>query len=533
MRLQPFTFCRMLCLGALCLGMAGAASAEAVLHRGNGGEPQTLDQAHTSINIEEFIMKDLFEGLTVYDAAGKLVPGAAQGWTISADGTVYTFKLRPQARWSDGSPVTASDFVFSFRRLEDPKTAAGYANLLFPIKHAVQVNRGELPLERLGVEAVDATTLRITLERPTPFFLELVSNQAALPVSEASFKKNGKDFIKPGVMVSNGAFRLTAHVPNDSLTMAKNVHYWDAANVKLDKVVYYPIEDQAAEVRRYEAHEMDVVYGVPADQLKRLRQRYGDELHIAAALATEYYAFDTRQPPFDDARVRRALSMAVDRDFLAQEIYSGARIPAYALVPPGIASYGEPTAPAFAALPQLEREDRALALMHSAGYGPGGKPLTIEVRYNTSRNHERIATAVADMWKRVFAAKVSLVNLDVSSHYAYLQEGGKFNVARAGWVADYADAETFLALCVSTNKTFNYGHFDNPAYDALMKRSYDERDPAVRAGVLHQAEALLLQEQPVAPLLTIADAWLVSSRVKGWHDNAVNQHLSRFLSLSK
>ncbi|OZI39309.1 ABC transporter substrate-binding protein [Bordetella genomosp. 1] len=533
MRRQKFSFGRVLCLGALCLGMMGAASAERVLHRANGGEPQTLDQAHTSINIEEFILKDLFEGLTVYDATGTLVPGAAQGWTISPDATVYTFTLRPQAKWSDGSDLTAADFVFSFRRIEDPKTAAGYANLLYPIKNAEKVNRGELPVEQLGVEALGAKTLRITLERPTPFFLQLLTNQSALPVNEASLKKNGKDFIKPGVMVSNGAFRLVGYVPNDRLTMARNDHYWDATHVKLDKVVFYPTEDQSASVRRFEAGEMDVMFGYPADQYKRLSERYPGQAHVETALATYYYAFDTRQPPFSDVRVRRALSMAIDRDFLAQEIYGGTRVPAYALVPPGIASYGAPTAPTFAALPQLEREDRALALMASAGYGPGGKPLEIEVRYNTSRDHERVATAVADMWKRVFGAKVKLVNLDVSSHYAYLQEGGKFNVARAGWIADYADAETFLGLSVSGNQTFNYGRFSNAAYDALMKRSYDERDPAVRARTLHEAEALLMQEQPMAPLLTITDLWLVSNRVKGWHDNVVNQHLSRFLSLSE
>src|SRR6218665_1011947 len=177
---------------------ASPALAEAVLHRGNAGEPQTLDQAHTSINIEEFILKDLYEGLTIYDAAGKIVPGAAESWTVSDDGTIYTFKLRENAKWSDGSPVTAEDFVFSFTRVEDPKTAAGYANILYPIKNAEKVNKGELGLDQLGVKAVDAKTVEITLERPTPFFLELLAHQTALPVSKASVEKNGADFVKPG-----------------------------------------------------------------------------------------------------------------------------------------------------------------------------------------------------------------------------------------------------------------------------------------------------------------------------------------------
>ena len=225
--------------------------------------------------------------------------------------------------------------------------------------------------------------------------------------------------------------------------------------------------------------------------------------------------------------------MAVDRDFLAKEIYSGSQLPSYSMVPPGMASYGDPAKADFSEMSQLDREDEAVKLMKEAGYGEGGKPLEIEIRYNTNPNHERVATAVADMWKNTFGAKVSMVNLDVSSHYAYLQEGGKFNVARAGWVADYADAEHFLALSLSSNKTFNYGHFENAEFDALMKKSYEEVDPTARAKILHEAEALLMKEQPIAPFLTQADLWLVSDKVKGWQDNAVNAHLSRFLSVSE
>ena len=517
--------------GAILLG-ASPVLAETVLHRGNAGEPQTLDQAHTSINIEEFILKDLYEGLTIYDASGKIVPGAAESWTVSDDGAVYTFKLRGNAKWSDGSPVTAEDFVFSFTRVEDPKTAAGYANILYPIKNAEKVNKGELGLDQLGVKAVDATTLEVTLERPTPFFLELLAHQTALPVSKASVEKNGADFVKPGTMVSNGAFKLVSHVPNDNLVVEKNANYWDAANVKLDKVIFYPIDDQAASVRRFEAKEMDLVYNFSADQIERLKKSYGEQVHVSPTLATYYYPFDTRTEPYSDVRVRRALSMAIDRDFLAKEIYSGSQLPAYSMVPPGMQGY-EPAYADFGALSQLDREDEALKLMKEAGYGEGGKPLKIELRYNTNPNHERVATAVADMWKNTFGAKVSLVNLDVSSHYAYLQEGGKFNVARAGWQADYADAENFLALSVGSNKTFNYGHFENAEFDGLMKKSYDEQDPAARSKLMHEAEALLMKEQPIAPLLTQADLWLVASRVKGWADNAPNEHLSKFLSIAE
>ncbi|UHS64179.1 peptide ABC transporter substrate-binding protein [Agrobacterium vaccinii] len=519
-------------LGSLLIG-ASSALAETVLHRGNAGEPQTLDQAQTSINIEAFILKDLYEGLTIYDAAGKIVPGAAESWTLSDDGTVYTFKIRADAKWSDGSPVTAEDFVFSFKRVEDPKTAAKYANILYPIKNAEKLNKGEGKLDDLGIKAVDEKTLEITLERPTPFFLELLAHQTALPVSKASVEKNGADFVKPGVMVSNGAYTLQSHVPNDSLIVVKNPNHWDAANTKIDKVIFYPIDDQAASVRRFEAKEMDLAFNFSADQLERLKKSYGEQVHVSPTLATYYYTFDTREAPYSDVRVRRALSMSVDRDFLAKEIYSGSQVPAYSMVPPGMDSYGEPAKADFASMSQLDREDEALKLMKEAGYGEGAKPLSIEIRYNTNPNHERVATAIADMWKTTFGANVSLVNLDVASHYGYLQEGGKYNVARAGWVADYADAENFLNLSVSSNTTFNYSKFNNAEFDALMKKSYDEKDPAARSKLLHDAEAILMKEQPVAPLLTQADLWLVSNRVKGWEDNAANEHLSRFLSVSE
>nr|WP_316653347.1 peptide ABC transporter substrate-binding protein [uncultured Gellertiella sp.] len=521
-----------LLLGSLLIG-ASPVLAEAVLHRGNSGEPTTLDSAHISVDIEGFVLKDLYEGLTIHSADGKILPGAAESWKVSDDGLTYTFKLRDNGKWSDGSPVTAEDFVFSMQRVEDPKTAAEYANILFPLKNAEKVNKGTVPVDQLGIKAIDAKTVECTLERPTPFFLELMAHMTALPVNKANVEKFGKDYVKPGNMVSNGAFKLKAHVPNDSLTMEKNENYWDAANVKLDTVIYYPSEDDAANIRRFEAKEMDTVYNFSADQIARLRKSYTDQVHVSPSLSTYYYAFDNRQEPYNDVRVRTALSMAVDRDFLATEIYSGAQLPVYSLVPPGMEYYGDGPKPDFADLSQIDREDKAVELMKEAGYGKGGKPLNIEIRYNTNTNHERVATAVADMWKNTFGAKVSLVNTDVSAHYAYLTEGGKFNVARAAWGADYADPENFLALLQSANKSFNYGHYNSPDFDAALAKSYTIQDPVERNKVMRQAEEIMLKDQPIAPLMNTASIWLISSRIKGWQDNAVNEHLSKYLSVAE
>lgn len=522
-------------LGSAVLGTAilsVPANAE-TLRRGNAGEPQTLDQAHTSIDVEANILKDLYEGLTIYGPDGELQPGTAESWTVSDDGTVYTFKLRDDADWSNGDPVTAEDFIYSFRRLQDPETAAGYANILYPIKNAEAINTGKMPVDQLGMRAVDDKTLEITLERPTPFFLELLSHQTGLPVHPATVEAEGGNFVRPGTMVSNGAFTLTEQVANDHITVSRNEEYWDAGNVGLESVVFYPIEDQAAALRRFQAGELDINKEFPADQLEFLRGQLGDAVRVTPYLSTYYYTFDTRTAPFDDVDVRRALSMAVDRDFLSEEIYGGAQLPVYAMVPPGMENYGEPAEADFAGMSQLDREDEAVRLIGEAGYGPGGKPLAVEIRYNTNANHERVATAIADMWSTVLGAKVTLTNLDVSSHYAYLQEGGAFNVARAGWVADYADPENFLALSLSSNRTFNYAHWNNAEFDALMAQSYDERDVEKRSDLMHRAEAILMQEQPVVPLMNTASLWLVSDKVSGWEDNAVNVHLSKYLSVER
>ncbi|CAN7282285.1 peptide ABC transporter substrate-binding protein [Rhizobium sp. LjRoot254] len=520
--------------GALFASLAFPALGETVIRRGNGGEPQTLDQAQISIDIEGFIQRDLNEGLMVYDVDGKVVPGTAESHTVSDDGKVYTFKIRQNAKWSDGSPVTAGDFVFSITRLLDPATAAGYANILYPIKGAEAFNKKTGQAEGLGLKAVDDKTLEITLERPTPYFLQLLVHYTAIPVNQASIQKHGKEFTKPGNMVTNGAYMLTEYVANDHITAVKNPNYWDAANVKIDKVIYNPSEDQAATERMFEAGELDIVYNFQADQREFLTKKHGaDQVFAAPATSTYYYVFDNRKEPFNDVRIRKALSMALDREFLAGKIYGGAQLPSFTLVPDGMEGYTLPKVD-IADMDQLDREDAAKALLKEAGYGEGGKPLNIDIRYNTNENHKKVAIAVADMWKALGSnINVTTQNLDVKAHYAYLQEGGSFDVARAGWSADYADPENFLNLMISSNTAFNYGHWENAKFDELMKASYDEQDPAKRMKLLSDAEAMMLAEYPIAPMMNYASLWLINKKVKGFNQNLVNEHLTKYLSIQE
>ncbi|GAA2881168.1 oligopeptide transport system substrate-binding protein [Aminobacter niigataensis] len=530
---KPAKFGLALLISCSALLAGASAQAESVLRRGIVGEPNAFDPAKASLWHEYYLMKDIFEGLVSYDSTGKIVPGVAESWSTSPDDTVYTFKLRPDAKWSDGTAVTAHDFVYSLRRELDPATAAMDPRLQFPIKNARAINKGEMPADQLGVRAIDDHNLEITLERPTPYYINLAAHGTALPVNRANIEKDGSKFARPGTLVSNGPFKLVEHVSNDHITLAKNEAYWDAKNVKLDKVIFTPLVDQAASVRRFEAREIDMITGFPAAELGRLRKAFGDEVRVSPSLTVEYYVFDTRQPPFDDIRLRRALSMVIDRDFLAKEIFYDSAKPSYSMMAPGIPAYGAPSKVDFADLSMIDREDMALELMKEAGYGPGGKPLDITIRYSTSATNEQAATAIASMWKEAFGFNVTLHNLDLASHYGYLQQGGEFQVARASRTPEYADAEATLSLDLSSQKTYNYGRYNNPEYDALLARSYTEADPSVRSATLHKAESLLMHDQVIMPLLNIGNLWMVASKVEGFHDNALNEHPSKYLSVSE
>jgi oligopeptide transport system substrate-binding protein len=508
------------------------ALAQSVFHRGNDGDPETLDPQKTQTTSEAHLLRDLFEGIVIHNAKGEVVGGVAETWNISEDGKTYTFKLRANAKWSNGDPVTASDFVYSLRRIMNPATGAKYANILYPILNAEKINKSkDAPkLEDLGVTAVNATTLEIKLERPTAFFLELLTHSTGIPVHAASVEKHGRDFVKVENWVSNGAYKLTENTPNAQIVMVKNTNFHAAASVKIDEVRFYPRADQAAAARQFQAGELHFTTDIPGDQLKFLKDKLGAQVSIAPYLGTFYLSVNTAKAPFNDAKVRMALSMAIDREFIAEQVWAGTMVPAYGFVPPGIANYvSKPVEMDFKSAAPIDREDKAKALLKEAGFGPG-KPLKVQIRFNQTDNNKATVVAVADQWKAI-GVETDFISTDGKTHFAHLREGGDFDVARAGWIADYSDAQNFLFLGLSDNTGMNYAKYKNPKFDALMKASDNETDLKKRAEIMAEAEKLWLADQPVIPLLFYSTKNLVSTKLKGFTPNLRGAFPSRFYEI--
>jgi len=510
------------------LALMGVAQAEVVYNRANAGEPETLDTHKTSTVQESHILRDLLEGLVTYNAKGEAVPGQASKWEISDDGKVYRFTLRDGIKWSNGDPVKASDFVYSYRRIMDPATGSKYANILYSIKGAEAANKGKGKIEDIGVKAIDDKTIEITLEQPTPYFIELLTHQTSLPVNPASVEKFGKDFVKPGNMVSNGAYKLAEFVPNSHIKMVKNDQYYDAKNVQIDTVMYYPTPDFAAMVRRYEAGALDTTDDLPGDQMKSIKERFKDQVRLGPYLGTYFLVVNSSKAPFNDVKVRQALAMGIDREFIAEQIWGNTMQPGYSFMPTGVGNYSTPVMMESKDLSPIDREDKAKALLKEAGFGPG-KPLKVEIRYNTTDNNRNTVVAVAEQWKQI-GVDTSFINTDGKTHFAYLRDGGDFDVARYGWIADYSDPENFLFLLRSDNKGFNYGKYNNPEFDGLLNQAAKELDLGKRAEIMKKADTIAMRDMPWIPVMYYGKSHLISPKIKAFVQNTRGVYPSRFLS---
>ncbi len=504
------------------------AFADGIWRRGEAMEPGSFDPHKVSTVAEGRVLTEIYEGLTVYDGEGRLQPGVAASWDISPDELTYTFHLRSDARWSNGDRVTADDFVYAFRRLMNPNTGAQYASILYTVKNARVVNAGGMPIEALGVRAPDPLTFVIDLEHPATYLLAQLTHFTALPLHRAEIEIFGDHFARAGRLVGNGAFDLVEYVPNDRIVLRKNPYFHDAGHVSLDGEVILPMEDASAGLRRFMAGEIDSFPTIPVDEIRFVRARLAAEFKVAPSLGSYFYAVDCRNPPFSDPRVRNALAMVVDRDFLSDTIWGRTMLPGFSFVPPGITSYGPPSTVSWKAESSFLREDEARRLLSEAGYQPG-HPLRLTFRYNQSENHKATAIAIADMWKAL-DVETRFIVTDANTHYAFLASNQTFDIVRSGWFADFADAQNYLFLAESDNKGLNYAHFSDPAYDALMRQAETETDEGKRRLILHQAEDILLAAQPYIVLMTYEAANLVSPKLRGWSTNIMDHHPGRYIS---
>jgi oligopeptide transport system substrate-binding protein len=500
------------------------------LHRGLSSDPESIDPHKARSTQAAEVLRDIGEGLVSYSATGALVGGAAESWTISDDGLTYAFKIRDDARWSNGDPVTADDFVFSLRRLVDPATAAFYGQAVAAISNANRIITGEAAPVELGVIAADSNTLVMTLEQPTPYLLSLLTHPSTFPVHAGSIEAHGNEFTRPENLLSNGAYRLEAWEPSSVLRLRRNEQYWNNAATAIDAVNYHVLTQEMTELNRFRAGEIDITTSIPPDSFAQVRAQYAEQMHTAPSLGVHYYGFNLSKPPFaGNPNLRQALSMAIDRETLVEKVTGRGEAPAYSWVPPGVDNY-EPIRFSYADLSREERHAAARRLYREAGYSEQ-QPAEIELRYNTSDTQQRIALAIQSMWADVLGVRTTLVNEEFQVLLANMRAAEVTQVFRASWIGDYNDAHTFLNILQSGNPS-NTPRFENAQYDELMRDAAAQVAPLNRRLYLEEAERVLLSEHPVIPLYFSVSKHLVSDRVQGWGDNVLDYHYSQHLSLA-
>ena len=504
-------------LALFLLAAACPARGETVLNRGNGAEPESLDPAHAGTSMETNILGDMMVGLTTLDAAARPIPGIAEGWDVSADGLTWRFHLR-KARWSDGRPVTAGDFVFAWRRLLDPKTAARNAQLLWVIQNARAVTAGRQPPTALGVTAENPSLLTIRLEHSAPYLSELLSLPAALPLPpNPSFK--------PGAYVSDGPYLLKTWQPNDHIGLAKNSAFYDAPAVRIDSVNYFPTTDGQAAVRRWRAGELDMQTPIPATELGWLKTNMPASAHVMPSFALAYVAMNLRDPALSDIRVRRALSLVYDREAVTDKVLKRGEKPAYAYVPPGIGAYGIGPELDFKSMPYAVRLARAKRLMQDAGFGPFNK-LTLSYVTPGNPDGKRLAAVFQAMARQAYV-DLKISAMDYSLVLRAMRQG-QYQLGYTSWLADFGDATNFLDLLRSGSPR-NYAGYRNPKFDAAMEAAQGEPDATRRIQQLQAAERIALAEMPWLPIRFLSQTEAVGPRVGGYVPNAYDFNRSRWL----
>ncbi len=522
-------------LGAAILATAIAAtpaSAEMVLTRGFGASPDTLDP-HLNFGAREaWIQDDTYEGLVSNDSRGEIHPGAAEKWETSDDGLLWTFHLRDGLKWSNGDPLVAQDFVNGLIRTIDPKTASDksyYFSSTLQVAGAQEFTAGEnKDPKSVGISAPDDKTVVIKLLSPQPNMLNLMGSFHMPPLHTPSFEKFGSDFIKPGNIVTNGPFIISENVPQSHVTLVRNPNYWDAANVKLDKVVYLVTEDSQTELKRYLAGEIDVTNEIPSDQIEKLKGELGGEVRLAPYVETFYMSFNLSKPPYDNIKLRQALAYAIDRDTLHNKIVKAGYPLNCGYSPDNDPRYKQPHV-AECDMPKAEREAKAKELYAEAGFGPDN-PLTLQIESSDDNVAKRQAEGVALMWKQVLGVNAKV---NVQEFQAWLDtfNNGTWEVMNDNLVADFIGPESHLGYMRPSGEVgYNW---KNDAYEKQMDVAQAEADISKRYAEMAKAERILLDDYLTVPLAMPTTRHLVKPYVKGWDDNPLEAHPSRLISVEK
>jgi oligopeptide transport system substrate-binding protein len=500
------------------------------LEYGNNSEPLTLDPQKSNLIDEFTIIADLMVGMTTDAPDAAPVPGMATRWEVSPDGLTWTFHMR-DAVWSDGAPVTADDFVYAYRRILAPQTASIYAYLVYILKNGQAVNEGTASPETLGARALDPHTLQLTLEHPAPYLPELMKHQSFFPVPKHVVEKYGDDWVKPGHYVGNGPFRLVSWRLGDRIQVAKNPRFWDAKNVCVDRINYYPTPDLVSAERRVQRGELDVNTSFQSNRLAHMNEVMPGYARAHTSLATYYLSFNTHDPgPLKDKRVRRALSEAIDRDFITRKLLRAGQVPAYSFVPPGTANYTSGPKTAWAAMPLVQRQIEAKALLAQAGFNTR-HPLKLEIKTQNLTDSLLLAEAVQADW-RAIGIEATVAQNDTSIAFAAYRNRD-FQVGAMSWYADFNDPVTFLGLLKSDVGAQNYGDYKSPAYDALLAQADLEPDATKRAQILARAEQIMLDDEGMAPIYFIVNRNIVNPKITGWVDNSENFHRARWLCVKR
>ena len=502
-----------------------------VLHFGNGTEPQGLDPHLVTGVTEHNIIAGLLEGLVSENPQTLApVPAVAERWALSDDLKTYTFYINPDARWSNGDPMTAGDFVYSWQRLLMPNLGAEYAYQLFIVKNAKAFNQGEIKdFAQVGVKALDDQTLQVELNAPTPYFLSLLTHYSTFPVHQKTVEAHGEIddpgnlWTRPGNYVGNGPFLLTEWALNRIIRIEKNPFYWDADTVKLNEIRFYPI-DNVTEERMFRSGTLHLTNSIPEEKIAVYQREYPDLISISPYLGSYFYRFNVNKPPLDDARVRRALAMSIDRQKIVDAVTKGGQLPAYNFTPPDTGG--------FTAKAQLSFNPQAAKqLLAEAGYADGKDFPALEILYNTHEGHRKIAVALQQMWKQALGIDVTLYNQDWKS-YLDTVNNMDYQIARGGWIGDYVDPNTFLDMFVTDGGNNRTG-FSSSVYDRLIEEAAATQDKQQRFRLFQQAEKILVDEAPIMPIYTYTRLYLIRPEVKGWYNNILDHHPYKYVYLEE